>query len=254
MLGSSVPGRTFQDFGGWVKAVCTLNYKLRLSVTDLVSPSNAGHVALTAAGSSLSPCTKEEQTHFQASAGSSSQLLAATQAMDMSGLISTKTKDTAEIAIPETHQPTANRLVDGIYRGGGGRWGFGGENNYLEIIPTHQQTRHKLKKKRKHSFCLEIFGFSSSSSAAQWSSSGLSSTAFQPSLRRAPSHSSLVFRVAPAVFYASDVAGGLSWAFSMAVPYGTDLLKKPNWKDDRRKTLNDGRAQVRSLQPTPFKR
>lgn len=79
MLGSSVPGRTFQDFGGWVKAVGMLNYKLRLSVTDLVSPCNAGHVALTAAGSSLSPCTKEEQTHFQASAGSASQLLAATQ-------------------------------------------------------------------------------------------------------------------------------------------------------------------------------
>lgn len=123
MQGSSVPGRTFQDFGGWVKAVSVLNYKIRLSVTDLVSPSNAGHVALTAAGSSLPPCTKEEETHFQASAGSSSQLLAATQAEDMSGLISTKMKDTAAIVIPETHRPTANRPVDGIYGGGGGRWG-----------------------------------------------------------------------------------------------------------------------------------
>lgn len=68
--------------------------------------------------------------------------------MDVSGLISTKMKDTAEIVIPETHQPTANGLVGGIYRGGGGRWGVGGEKNYLEIIPTHQQTRHKLKKNK----------------------------------------------------------------------------------------------------------
>lgn len=71
------------------------------------------------------------------------------------------------------------------------------------------------------------------SRAAQWSSSGL---ALQLHLHLLH----LLLQLAPAVSYASDVAGGFSWAFSMAVPYGTDLLKNPSWKKEGRPTLTDG--------------
>lgn len=35
---------------------------------------------------------------------------------------------------------------------------------------------------------------------------------------------------APSLAYASEDAWGLSWAFSMVVPYGSDRLKKPIWR------------------------
>lgn len=100
-------------------------------------------------------------------------------------------KSSAELASAKIHQMTPDRHLDCMYRPTAvcicfsvtflflslmkalRHWGK--KKSYLVIIPTRQQTRHKLKK-RKHSFCLEIFGFLSSFSAAQWSSSGVSST------------------------------------------------------------------------------
>lgn len=124
---------------------------------------------------------------------------------------------------------TEKRLGEGISRVGLWQWGLE-DKIYLKIIPTRRQTKHKLKIKIiiiiKHSFCLEIFGFSVLVEC--------STVEFQWSLFNCISIFSTCFftllLMALAVFYASDVAGGLSWAFSMAVPYGTDLLKKPNWK------------------------
>lgn len=102
-------------------------------------------------------------------------------------------KSSAELASAKIHQITSDRHLDCMYRPTAvcirfsvtflflslmkalRHWGK--KKFYLAVIPTRQQTRHKLKKKEEniHSAWRSL-DFFSLSSAAQWSSSGLSST------------------------------------------------------------------------------
>lgn len=154
----------------WLEVLRTSNYQSGVFVTELVSPSDAG--VKQPLRPAAAPPHRVEKFRKKTFPGLSRQLLntsrlpAATwsSAMDTSRLISTKMKDTANL-------PPSQRAIQAAARSylQGGVGGGGGKKIYVEIIPTRQQTRHKLKKKQKkvkkktiikHSFRLDIFGFS----------------------------------------------------------------------------------------------